>query len=333
MTRYRTKILGTGMYVPKKTVTNFDLEKMLDTSDEWITERTGIKERHLSDKKGGEFPSDMGTYAAQQALQNAGLTPNDLDMILFATCTADTPIPNTACIVQTKLGITNQCACLDVDAACSGFVYASTMANALITNGVVKTILLIGSDMLSNIADWQDRSTCVLFGDGAGAMIMGQAPDNEPSEFLACRLGADGTGRVFLEQPFGGSAGPITHEVLDKRQQFVQMKGRDIFKMATRTMAEMARSVLEQSGIKAEQVNWFIPHQANIRIIETTANLLGWSMEKTIVNIQKYGNTSAATIPMAFHEAVTEGKIKRGDLVIIDAFGGGLTCGAALFRY
>jgi 3-oxoacyl-[acyl-carrier-protein] synthase III len=333
MSKFRTKILGTGVYLPEKIVTNDDLAKSIDTSDEWIYERTGIKERRICRTTGGEFPTDMALNAAKMALKTAGLTPNDLDLILFATCTPDQKLPNSATILQTKLGITNQCGCLEILAACSGFVYGLNMAGPMIEAGIVKNVLVVGSEMLSREVNWQDRTSCILFGDGCGAAVIGRATDSDKSEIFSSHLGADGTGKEYFETVPGGAVQPLTQEIMDAGDHLMKMKGKEMFKVATRTLADNAKLVLEKAGMSLDQVNWLVPHQANIRIIETTGKLLGIESEKVIVNIEKYGNTSAATIPIAFHEAVTAGKIKRGDIVLFDAFGAGLTSGATLFRY
>lgn len=333
MKNYEAKILGTGMYVPKKVVTNFDLEKIVETSDQWIYERTGIKERHICSTEGGEFPTDMAKIATEEALKNAGLNPNDIDFIIFASVTPDVKLPNSACILQVKLGITNNCTCLDISVACSGFVYGVNMANSFIKTGMAKNVLVVGSEMLSREVNWKDRNTCILFGDGCGAAIVGRAEENSNSKILSTILSSDGTGGEFFDQPVGGAVTPITNEHILEGSHFMQMKGKEMFKVATRTLAENGRKVIEMAGMNKDQIDWIVPHQANIRIIETTANLLDVPMEKMIVNIEKYGNTSAATVPIAFHEAITDGRIKRGDLVLFDAFGAGLTAGATLLRY
>ena len=330
---YDSKILGTGMYVPKKVVTNKDLESIVETSDQWIAERTGIRERRICSTEGGEFPTDMALYATKDALKAANLEPNDIDMIIFASVTPDVKLPNSACILQVKLGMTNNCTCLDISVACSGFVYGVNMANSFIKTGMCKNVLVVGSEMLSREVNWKDRNTCILFGDGCGVAIVGRAEAGSPSKILATILNSDGTGGEFFDQPIGGAVAPITAEHITEGTHFMQMKGKEMFKVATRTLAENGKKVLEMAGVKLEEVNWVVPHQANIRIIETTANLLGVSMDKMIVNIDKYGNTSAATVPIAFHEAIQDGRIKRGDLVVFDAFGAGLTAGATLLRY
>lgn len=328
-----TKILGTGAYLPKKVMTNNDLSKIVETNHEWIFERTGIAERRICSTDGGEWPTDMAEKATLQALGSAKLEPNDIDMIIFASVTPDMKLPNSASILQTKLGITNRCTCLDIAVACSGFVYGVNMADSFIKTGMAKKVLVVGSEMLSREVNWSDRSICILFGDGCGVAIVGETPENDNSEIHATHLGSDGSGKEFFHQKIGGAVEPITTTHLKEQSHFMTMKGREMFKVATRTLAENAKIVCEKSGIKLEDVDWLVPHQANIRIIETTGKLLGFPKEKVIVNIQKYGNTSAATIPIAFHEAINEGKIKRGDKVLLDAFGAGLTFGSTLLTY
>jgi 3-oxoacyl-[acyl-carrier-protein] synthase III len=329
----QTKILGTGIYLPKKVLTNLDLEKMVDTSDEWIFERTGIRQRRIASKDGGEWPTDMAMHATWQALEAAQLEPNDIDMIIFASVTPDQKLPNSASLLQQKLGMTNRCAAMDISVACSGFVYGTNMANSFIRTGMAKTILVVGSEILSREVNWEDRTSCILFGDGCGVAIIGIAEEGESSNIHSSHFGSDGSGKDFFSQPVGGSVEPITETHLKENTHFMQMKGREMFKVATRTLAENARVVLERAGKSLDELDWLIPHQANIRIIETTAKLLGAPMEKVVANIENYGNTSAATIPIAFHEAITDGRIKRGDLVLFDAFGAGLTFGATLLTY
>lgn len=333
MKAYEAKILGTGMYAPKKVLTNFDLESIVETNDQWIFERTGIKERRICSTEGGEFPTDMAYNATLDALKNANLKPNDIDFIIFASVTPDVKLPNSACILQVKLGITNNCACLDISVACSGFVYGVNMANSMIKTGLAKNVLVVGSEMLSREVNWKDRNSCILFGDGCGVAIVGRAEEGSESKILASILNSDGTGGEFFDQPIGGAVTPISAEHIAEGSHFMQMKGKEMFKVATRTLAENGRKCLEMAEMNLDQVDWVVPHQANIRIIETTANLLGMSMDKMIVNIHKYGNTSAATVPIAFHEAIMDGRIKRGDIVLFDAFGAGLTAGATLLKY
>lgn len=333
MKTYEAKVLGTGMYAPKKVMTNKDLESIVETSDEWIYTRTGIRERRICSTEGGEFPTDMAYHATLDALKAANLQPNDIDFIIFASVTPDVKLPNSACILQVKLGITNNCACLDISVACSGFVYGTNMADSMIKTGLAKTVLVVGSEMLSREVNWKDRNSCILFGDGCGVAIYGRAEAGSESKILASILNSDGTGGEFFDQPVGGAVTPITEQHIQEGTHFMQMKGKEMFKVATRTLAENGKKCLEMAGLELSDVDWVVPHQANIRIIETTANLLGLGMDKMIVNIDKYGNTSAATVPIAFHEAVTDGRIKRGDIVLFDAFGAGLTAGATLLRY
>ena len=333
MANYNAKILSTGMFVPRKTVSNKDLEKLVDTNDEWINERTGIKNRHISSPEGGEFPSDMALCATEEALEKAELRPNDIDMIIFATVTPDVKLPNTACLLQQKLGITNRCTAFDIAAACSGFVYGVNMATSFIQTSLIKNALVVGSEMLSTEIDWKDRNTCILFGDGCGVGILGRAKEGESSKILATHLGSDGAGKEFFDCPVGGAIEPITARHLEEGTHYMRMKGREMFKTATRTLAECAHAVLKKANMSLSDVDWVVPHQANARIIETTASILGISMEKVIMNIENYGNTSAATVPIAFHEAVSAGRIKRGDIVLFDAFGAGLTFGSTLLRY
>ncbi len=329
----KVKIKGTGIYAPKEVRTNVDLESMVETSDEWIYERTGIRQRHICSTEGGEWPSDMAYHATVDALKAANLEPNDIDMIIFASVTPDYKLPNTACILQQKLGITNKCAAIDIAAACSGFVYGLNMVTGLIKIGAIKNALVVGSEMLSREVNWEDRNTCILFGDGCGVAIVGANEDGDDSDILSLELGADGAGKEFFDQPVGGAVDPITPEHIKERTHYMQMKGKEMFRVATRTLAENAKIVLEKAGKELEEVDWLIPHQANVRIIETTGKLLGINPEKVIINIDKYANTSAATVPIAMHEAITDGRIKRGQLILLDAFGAGLTSGATLLRY
>ena len=333
MSDIKTKILGTGIYLPEKIMTNVDLEKVVDTSDEWIYERTGIRARRICNTEGGEWPTDMAMHATFRALEKARLEPNDIDMIIFASVTPDQKLPNSANLLQQKLGITNKCACMDVAVACSGFVYGVNMADSFVKTGMAKNVLVVGSEMLSREVDWTDRTICILFGDGCGVGIVGRAEEGEESQILSTHLGSDGSGKDFFNQPVGGAIEPITPKHIEDRTHFMQMKGREMFKVATRTLADNARVCLEKAGMTLEDIDWVVPHQANIRIIETTAKLLGVPMEKVIVNIENYGNTSAATVPIALHEAIEDGRIKRGDVVLLDAFGAGLTFGATLLRY
>lgn len=332
-TTIHSKIKGTGIYLPERIMTNFDLEKMVDTNDEWIYERTGIKARRICNPDGGEYPTDMAEKATWQALQTAGLEPNDIDMIIFASVTPDYKLPNSASVLQQKLGITNKCTAFDIATACSGFVYGMNMADSFIKTGMAKNVLVVGSEMLSREVNWKDRSICILFGDGCGVAIVGQAEEGEASTIHSTHLGTDGSGAEFFDQPIGGAVTPINESHLKEESHYMRMKGGEMFKVATRTLANNAKVCLDKAGMTLADVDWIVPHQANIRIIETTAKLLKAPMEKMIVNIEHYGNTSAATVPIAFHEAIEDGRIKRGDTVLFDAFGAGLTFGATLFTY
>lgn len=330
----KVKILGTGRYLPKKILTNHDLSKMVETNHEWIMERTGISERRICSTEGGEWPTDMAYHATHEALKAANLQVNDIDCIIFASVTPDMALPNSACLLQVKLGMTNNCAAFDIAAACSGFVYGMNMASSFIKTGLFKTVLVIGSEMLSRRVDWTDRKTCILFGDGCGVALFGENKDpNDPADILSTVLSADGTGQDFFKQIPGGAIKPITHEVLDKRENFMLMMGQEMFKVAVRTLAENGLKALEQAHVEAKDINWVVPHQANIRILEATQKRLDIPMDKFIINIEKYGNTSAATVPIAFDEAIRDGRIQRGQKVLFDAFGAGLTAGATVFIY
>lgn len=327
---FNSQILGTGSYLPKRTLSNEDLERLVETNDEWITERTGIKSRHIAAK--GEFTTDMAFQAAENAMAEAKITSEDLDAILFATVTPDQVMPSAACVLQSKLKCRDIMA-VDLSAACSGFLYGLATADQYIRNGVYKNILVVGAEVLSSIINYKDRSTCILFGDGAGAVVLGRAKENSESKFLGFHLAADGSLGYTLTLPAGGSKLPASAETVEQGLHYVQMNGREIFKAAVRAMTKSSQKVLDAAGVKASDVTWMIPHQANLRIIESVGSQIGIPLERVIMNIQKTGNTSSASIPIAFDEAVREGRIKRGDIVLQTAFGGGLTYGAILFRY
>jgi 3-oxoacyl-[acyl-carrier-protein] synthase-3 len=327
---YRSRIIGTGSYLPEKKLSNQDLEKMVDTNDQWIRERTGIRSRRIADD--GVPTSDLALRAARQALEAAKISPKDLDAILVATVTPDQPMPSTACMLQTKLGAGN-CMALDISAACTGFVYGIAIADQFIKTGMYKNILIVGADVLHNIVDYKDRDTCILFGDGAGACILSRATSEQDSKILSSHLHADGSiGEVFV-LPGGGSAMPTTHKTLDDGQQFVRMKGREIFKHAVRTMSSSCSDALKSSGMDAEQVSWVIPHQANVRIMEAVAKHFGLPMERMVVEIEEMGNTSAATVIVAMDRAIRDGRIQRGQYLLLTAFGAGVTSGSVLLRY
>jgi len=321
-------IVGTGKYIPEKVLTNADLEKMVDTSDEWITTRVGIKERHIAAPH--ETTSTMGAAAARQALADAKLTPGDVDLIITATITGDVPWPATSCFIQRELGAT-RAACVDLEAACTGFIYALTIGKTFIQSGMYKTVLVIASETLTRITDWEDRNTAVLFGDAAGAAVL-QAVE-KPAGILVSYLGADGSKGDLLELPAGGSRLPASHETVDQRLHYMKMKGSEVFKFAGRAMAKSNQKVLEQTGLTIDQIDLLIPHQANMRIIEVAARLSNLPMERVYLNIAKYGNTSAATTAVGLHEAREEGRIKPGSKVILVSFGGGFTWGSCLIQF
>ncbi len=330
MSTRSTVILGTGSYAPERVVTNDDLAHMVDTSDEWIRTRTGIRERRIAGEN--EQTSDLGARAAQRALDNAGLTAADIDLVIVATLTPDSPMPASACLIQHKLGIPTHAACFDLNAACSGYVYALDTACAMISSGRYQKALVIGAEKLSTVIDWQDRTTCVLFGDGAGATVIGTS--DEPGRgLIGTRLGAFGEGADLLYISHGGSRFPATTESIAARDHCIRMKGKEVFKLAVRAMDEAARDILEQHQLKADQISLVIPHQANQRIIEAISQYLELPMERFFVNVDRYGNTSAASIPIAMDEARRAGRIKTGDLTLLVAFGGGLTYGSALIRW
>lgn len=321
-------IVSTGMAVPQRVLTNHDLEKIVDTSDSWIRERTGMYARHVSDET--VAASDLAYEASQSALEKAGINPEDLDAILMATVSGDYSWPATACILQHKLGAKNAMA-FDLSAACSGFVYGLSIAQAFIESGQYKNILLVGVDLLTKVVDWSDRNTCVLFGDGAGAVIV---QPNDSKGVLCSELGADGSASELLGQHCGGSRVPITPEAIAQKKHFLFMNGKEIFKSAVRVMAQTCFKVLERCHKSIDEVSLIIPHQANTRILDAVAQRLGLKLEeKFFVNIEKYANTSAATIPIALHEALQQGRLKEGDLVIFVSFGGGLTWGANLIQF
>ncbi len=323
------KIVGTGSYLPEKILTNFDLEKMVDTSDEWIRVRTGIRERRIA--REDQASSDLAIEAAKIALKKASLKPNELDLIMVASITPDMFFPSTACVVQDKLGAKNAAA-LDISAACSGFIYGLVLCHSLICQGQYKKVLLIAAETLSKITDWEDRATCVLLGDGAGAAVL--TPTNSDKEgLLASVLGAIGSAGELLYLPGGGSHHPATHQTVDKKLHYLKMQGNELFKLAVKSLVEGANYVIRKAKVKPEDIDLFIPHQANIRIINASAKRVGVPMDKVYINVDKYGNTSAASIPIALDEALKEGKIKKGNLILLDAFGGGLTWGACLLRW
>ena len=328
MARYAA-IAGTGSYVPETVLTNFDLEKMVNTSDEWIRKRTGIVERRIADND--MATSDLAVRAARQAIKTAEVDPLDIDMIIVGTVTPDTFFPATGCYVQQGIGAKNACA-FDLSAACAGFVYGLDLADGMIKSGRYETILVIGGEVFSKILDWTDRSTCVLFGDGAGAAVL-RATD-EPKGIMASYIGSDGDNADIdlLGIPAGGSRLPPSHETIDQNLHAIKMRGREVFKLGVRIMPESAQRVLEQSGLTIDDIDLLIPHQANLRIIEAVGDRLGIPREKVYVNIDKYGNTSAATVIIALDEAIREGRAKPGDNILLVTFGAGLTWGSTLLK-
>ena len=320
-------ILGLGKYLPEKVLTNADLEKMVDTSDEWITTRTGIKERHIAAKD--EATSDLAAKAAKEALKAASLKAAELDLIIVATVTPDMPFPSTATIVQAKLGAKNAF-CFDISAACAGYIYGITIAQQFIARGTCKNALVIGAETLSRITDWEDRNTCVLFGDGAGAAVLGES---KGQGILSAYLGSDGTKTDLLQMPGGGSRNPASAQTVKDRLHYIKMEGSELFKIAVTSMADAALMALKNAGLKCADVNWIIPHQANLRIINAVAKRLGFVNAQVYLNIEKYGNMSSACVAIALCEAAEEGKIKKGDIVLLDAFGGGLVWGALIIKW
>jgi 3-oxoacyl-[acyl-carrier-protein] synthase-3 len=323
----RSRISGTGSYTPKRVLTNAELERMVATSDQWIAERTGIRERRIA--AAGEACSDLGIQAAERALKAAGVSAGDLDMILVATCTGDTLLPATACLIQHRLGAVKAAAC-DISAACCGFVYALGIADAYIKTGM-RHVLIVGSEVMSAITDWTDRNTCVLFGDGAGAAVLSASPDERG--ILSTHLRSDGSLCDLIIVPGGCSRIPPSEKMLSERLQYIKMKGNETFKVAVRTLEEIARETLAASGLKVEDIDLYVPHQANVRIIKAVADRLGLPLDKVVLNMDRYGNTSAASIPIALDEAVKDGRIKAGSLIMLGAFGAGLTWASALIRW
>ncbi len=329
MSNVRVKISALGTYVPPRILSNYDLEKMVATTNEWIMERTGIRERHLVDK--GVACSDLAVEAAKIALANRGITASDLDAIIVATVTPDMMFPSTACLVQDKLGAKKVWG-FDLIAACSSFVYALQVGTQFVKAGTHKKVMVIGSDVMSSVIDYTDRATCVIFGDGAGAIILEPAVE-EGVDVIDFEHEVDGSGAKSLYMPGGGSLNPPTHETVDKKMHYVHQDGAAVFKFAVRKMAEVCETLLTRNGLTGKDVDCFIPHQANLRIINATADRVGMDPKKVIVNIDRYGNTTSGTIPLAMRTAIEEGKLRKGDLVLIAAVGAGFTVGATLLRW
>lgn len=318
-------IIGTGMYVPERVLTNRELEQLVETNDEWIVSRTGIRERRIASKE--QATSDLAYEAALEALGNAGVAAENLDLIIVATVTPDMSFPSTACILQNRLGA-KKAAAFDLSAACSGFIYGLANASALIASGMYKNALVVGAECLSRITDYTDRNTCILFGDGAGAVVLGEVAEGRG--FRSFELGADGSGGELLKACGGGSRNPVSQEVLDSKMQYIYMAGKEVFKFAVKIMGSAAEEALRKAGVDKSEIDLLIPHQANIRIIQSALERLELPEEKCMVNLNKYGNVSAASIPIALAEAVREDRIKEGDQLLFVGFGGGLTWGASV---
>ncbi|KLE05624.1 beta-ketoacyl-ACP synthase III [Aliarcobacter butzleri] len=319
-----------GAYIPPKIMSNADFEKIIDTSDEWITKRTGIKERRIANE--GEASSDLGARAGELAIERAGISKEEIDLVICATVTPDfLCMPSTACLIAAKLGLPNVMA-FDVSAACTGFVYALNVAKAFIESGMKKNVLIVGAEKYSAILDYTDRTTCFLFGDGAGAAIISATNDKSES-IIDINCSSDGNYEDLIKTPGGGSKNPCSQEVLENKMACIKMKGNETFKLAVKTLTSDVKTMLEKHNLTNEDINHFIPHQANYRIIKAVGEALDLSDEKTVVTVDKYGNTSAASIPMAMNYAFEQGKIEAGDTILFDAFGGGLTWGSALFKF
>lgn len=327
----KAKITALGCYAPPRILTNQDLEKMVDTNDQWIVERTGIRERHIADPD--MATSDMAIAAAKCALEQRGVAPTEIEAIILCTVTPDMMFPSTACLVQHGLGARGAWG-FDLIAACSSFVYGSTTGAYLVMSGTHKKVLVIGADTMSRIIDYTDRATCVLFGDGAGAVLIEPVgPGEEDLGFIDFMGEVDGSGGDFLKMPAGGSRLPASHETVDKRQHYVHQEGGQVFKYAVRKMFEVCRDLLQRNRISGEQVSIMIPHQANLRIINAAAERLGVPSERVMINIDRYGNTTSGTIPLATRDAILQGRLKKGDLVLYAAVGAGFTVGASLWRW
>ncbi|HET7875317.1 MAG TPA: beta-ketoacyl-ACP synthase III [Methylomirabilota bacterium] len=324
----RAQIIGIGAYAPKRILTNADLEKMVETSDEWIVQRTGVRERHIADE--GEATSDLALRAAQQAMERAGVVPEELDLIVVGTTTGDMMFPTTANILQHQLGCRNV-GSLDLYAACTGSIYSLSVGSQFVQTGKYRTVLCVGAECLSRITDYTDRGTCILLADAAGAAVL-RAGDGE-SGIIDTDLYSDGRYGDLLIQPAGGSRHPATRETVDRRMHYAKMKGNEVFKVAVRMFGDCAARILTRNGLTPKDLALFVPHQANLRIIEAAVKRLGLPMERVLVNVDRYGNTGAASVYVALEEAWATGRLKRGDLVLLAAFGGGFTWGAALIRW
>lgn len=319
-----SKIIGTGRYLPEKILTNLDLEKMVETSDEWIRERTGIEQRHIAAE--GQTTCDLAEQASLNAIEMAGITPQSIDLIIVATTTPDKIFPSTACLLQQRLDI-HGCPAFDVQAVCTGFVYAVSVADQFIKTGMAKRVLVVGAETLSRITNWNDRTTCILFGDGAGAVVL--EASTEPG-ILSTHIHADGQYENLLHVPSGPSKLAKTDDIAERT---MEMKGNEVFKVAVNTLSRIATETLEANNLTKDQIDWLVPHQANLRIINATGKKLGLRDDQVVVTVNKHANTSSASVPMALDEAVRDGRIQRGQLLLLEAFGGGFTWGSALIRY
>lgn len=329
MSEYKTKISAVEMFVPEKILTNKDLEKMVDTSNEWILERTGIETRHICEK--GQAASDLGAEAIKKLCKKRGITPKDIELIIVPTVTPDMFFPSTACIIQEKIGADNAWG-FDLSGACSGFLFALSVAEKYIRTGVHKRIVVVGAEVMSSIADYTNRQTCVLFGDAAGAVLLEPAEEGEKG-IIDILLRCDGSGGKYLYMPGGGSLHPPTHETVDKKMHFIHQEGRRVFKFAVTGMADISREIMKRNNLSSDQIKLYVPHQANMRIIKACQANLGFSDDQIIINIQKYGNTTSATIPICLFEAHREGRIDKGDYLILASFGAGFTWGSILLQW
>ena len=321
-------IVGTGFYLPEKIMTNYDLEKIVDTTDEWIRTRTGIKERRIANVD--EATSDIAAKAGLNALEKANINPKDIDLLILATHYPDHYFPSTACITQNKLGLTNAVS-FDLSAACSGSIYSLFVAESMLKNSNYNTAMIIGTEIFSRTVDWEDRNTCVLFGDGAGAIIIKK--DQIGKKIISFNFGSDGSGADLLKIPAGGSKLPTSIKTIEQRQHFIKMEGKKVYKFAKKMMVDSVIQALDEVDLTRKDIDLLIPHQANIRILKAVAKKLHLPLEKIMINLEKYGNTSAASIPIALDEAISQGKIKKGDIVVLTAFGAGLTWGAIIIRW
>lgn len=330
MSLHRSKVLGTGSYLPSKILSNFDIEKMVDTNNEWIVDRTGIERRHIAEDH--QACSDLAYEAAILAIKEAQITPQDLDLIIVATVSGDQTMPSTACVLQNRLGCKNIMA-FDILAACTGFVYALSIADQFIRTGMYKNVLVIGSEVLHPYVNYKDRDTCILFGDGAGAWVLSQAQPTDENVIMSSHLHSDGALGDLFVMPTGGSRIPVTKEIIDQNAHYFRMKGREIFKNAVRTMTLCCQEALDANKKTISDIDWLVPHQANKRILEAVSDHFEFPREKVVMYLQETGNTSAASIPLAFEHAKQQGKIQRGHTILLTAFGAGLTSGSLLLKY